>query len=42
MLPLAEGKADVSWRKDWLYEYYEYPGLRTCVPAAACGRTGTN
>ncbi len=33
MLPLAEGKANISWRKDWLYQYYEYPGfenIRSC------------
>jgi arylsulfatase A-like enzyme len=33
MLPLAEGKANISWRKDWLYQYYEYPGfenVRSC------------
>jgi arylsulfatase A-like enzyme len=24
-MPLAEGK-QIPWRKDWLYEYYEYPG----------------
>ena len=32
MLPLAEGKTDVSWRKDWLYEYYEYPGFENVRP----------
>jgi arylsulfatase A-like enzyme len=32
MLPLAEGKANVSWRKDWLYEYYEYPGFENVRP----------
>ena len=32
MLPLAEGKADASWRKDWLYEYYEYPGFENVRP----------
>ena len=31
MLPLAEGKA-VPWRKDWLYEYYEYPGFENVRP----------
>jgi arylsulfatase A-like enzyme len=25
LMPLAEGK-QIPWRKDWLYEYYEYPG----------------
>jgi arylsulfatase A-like enzyme len=34
MLPLAEGKANVTWRKDWLYEYYEYPGFEMSVLAA--------
>ncbi len=32
MLPLAEGKANVEWRKDWLYEYYEYPGFENVRP----------
>lgn len=31
LLPLAEGKA-VPWRKDWLYEYYEYPGFENVRP----------
>lgn len=31
MLPLAEGKM-VPWRKDWLYEYYEYPGFENVRP----------
>jgi arylsulfatase A-like enzyme len=26
MVPLLKGEAPKSWRKDWLYEYYEYPG----------------
>lgn len=30
-LPLAEGK-NVEWRKDWLYEYYEYPGFENVRP----------
>ena len=32
MLPLAEGKPDAGWRKDWLYEYYEYPGFENVRP----------
>ena len=32
MLPLAEGKLNVPWRKDWLYEYYEYPGFENVRP----------
>jgi arylsulfatase A-like enzyme len=32
MMPLAEGKHDVPWRKDWLYEYYEYPGFENVRP----------
>ena len=32
MMPLAEGKANVEWRKDWLYEYYEYPGFENVRP----------
>jgi arylsulfatase A-like enzyme len=27
ILPLAESKPNIPWRKDWLYEYYEYPGF---------------
>lgn len=32
ILALAEGRADPSWRKDWLYEYYEYPGFENVRP----------
>lgn len=32
MLPLAEGKSNVEWRQDWLYEYYEYPGFENVRP----------
>jgi arylsulfatase A-like enzyme len=32
MLPLAEGKPNIVWRKDWLYEYYEYPGFENVRP----------
>ncbi len=32
MMPLAERKASLSWRKDWLYEYYEYPGFENVRP----------
>jgi arylsulfatase A-like enzyme len=32
MLPLAEGKTGTPWRKDWLYEYYEYPGFENVRP----------
>jgi arylsulfatase A-like enzyme len=31
-LKLAEGKPDTPWRKDWLYEYYEYPGFENVRP----------
>ncbi|HEX3887000.1 MAG TPA: sulfatase [Phenylobacterium sp.] len=30
--PLAEGHALADWRKDWLYEYYEYPGYENVKP----------
>ncbi len=30
-LPLAEGQP-IPWRKDWLYEYYEYPGFENVRP----------
>jgi arylsulfatase A-like enzyme len=26
MVPLLKGGTPPAWRKDWLYEYYEYPG----------------
>jgi arylsulfatase A-like enzyme len=39
MLPVAEGTANVSWRKDWLYEYYEYPGFENVRPCRGI-RTG--
>ena len=32
MLGLAEGRSDPSWRKEWLYEYYEYPGFENVRP----------
>jgi arylsulfatase A-like enzyme len=31
LVPLAKGEA-VDWRKDWLYEYYEYPGYEQVRP----------
>lgn len=30
--PLARGQALSDWRKDWLYEYYEYPGFENVRP----------
>lgn len=32
ILPLGEGEVDPGWRKDWLYEYYEYPGFENVRP----------
>lgn len=32
LVPLAEGKPARRWRKDWLYEYYEYPGFENVRP----------
>ena len=26
MVPFLKGEKPAAWRKDWLYEYYEYPG----------------
>ncbi len=26
MVPMLKGEEPKNWRKDWLYEYYEYPG----------------
>ena len=31
-LPLAQRRALPDWRKDWLYEYYEYPGYENVKP----------
>lgn len=31
-LALARGQAVADWRKDWLYEYYEYPGYENVRP----------
>jgi arylsulfatase A-like enzyme len=31
MVNLGTGK-ETSWRKDWLYEYYEYPGSQQVKP----------
>jgi arylsulfatase A-like enzyme len=31
-LPLATGRSLPDWRKDWLYEYYEYPGFENVRP----------
>lgn len=31
-LPLAEGRKLADWRKDWLYEYYEYPAYENVKP----------
>jgi len=31
MLPLLKG-GEADWRKDWLYEYYEYPGVAAARP----------
>lgn len=31
-LPLAEGRKVTDWRKDWLYEYYEYPAYENVKP----------
>jgi arylsulfatase A-like enzyme len=32
ILGLAEGKSEQSWRREWLYEYYEYPGFENVRP----------
>ena len=31
-LSLAQGKPPPNWRKDWLYEYYEYPAYENVRP----------
>ena len=30
-MPLAAGEK-IAWRRDWLYEYYEYPGFENVRP----------
>ena len=32
VMPLAERKQVSDWRKEWLYEYYEYPGYENIPP----------
>lgn len=32
LVPLLKGAAPADWRKDWLYEYYEYPGNQQVKP----------
>ena len=32
LMPIMEGKPVSSWRTDWLYEYYEYPGWENVKP----------
>lgn len=29
LAPLARGEAPPDWRRDWLYEYYEFPGVHS-------------
>ncbi|MGH9437304.1 MAG: sulfatase family protein, partial [Terriglobia bacterium] len=32
LVPFLNGSEPQSWRKDWLYEYYEYPGNQQVKP----------
>jgi arylsulfatase A-like enzyme len=32
LLPFMKGEPPAPWRKDWLYEYYEYPGNEEVKP----------
>jgi arylsulfatase A-like enzyme len=32
LVPLMKGTAPAAWRKDWLYEYYEYPAFEHVRP----------
>jgi arylsulfatase A-like enzyme len=32
LVPLAQGRSVADWRKDWLYEYYEYPAYENVRP----------
>jgi arylsulfatase A-like enzyme len=32
LVPFLRGSEPAGWRKDWLYEYYEYPGENEVRP----------
>jgi arylsulfatase A-like enzyme len=32
LVPFLKGSAPATWREDWLYEYYEYPGNQQVKP----------
>ncbi|HWF66346.1 MAG TPA: sulfatase [Acidobacteriaceae bacterium] len=32
LIPLAQGHGQPEWRKEWLYEYFEYPGWENVRP----------
>jgi arylsulfatase A-like enzyme len=32
LVPFMQGASPADWRKDWLYEYYEYPGVEEVKP----------
>jgi arylsulfatase A-like enzyme len=32
LVPFMKGSQPSAWRKDWLYEYYEYPGEQQVRP----------
>jgi arylsulfatase A-like enzyme len=32
LVPFLKGQAPADWRKDWLYEYYEYPAFEQIYP----------
>jgi arylsulfatase A-like enzyme len=32
LVPFMQGTAPATWRTDWLYEYYEYPGIENVMP----------
>jgi arylsulfatase A-like enzyme len=32
LVPLAAGENNPQWRKEWLYEYFEYPGWENVRP----------
>jgi arylsulfatase A-like enzyme len=33
LMPFLKGTEPATWRKDWLYEYYEYPGYEQIYPS---------
>lgn len=32
LVPFMQGSTPANWRTDWLYEYFEYPGIENVMP----------